>query len=106
LTRQPADRVWEHFVPSACLARPIPPTHPSPPHPQRYASDIINRTELLNLAGDIIGRFPDLMAGFKQFLVRIETFDGFEQVRGGGAARGREEWRGRAGAETRRLPRR
>ncbi|KAI8469341.1 MAG: hypothetical protein J3K34DRAFT_522233 [Monoraphidium minutum] len=41
-----------------------------------YASDIINRGELLSLAQDIIGRFPDLMSGFTQFLQRIETVPG------------------------------
>jgi len=46
-----------------------------------YASDIINKAELMSLAQDIIGRFPDLMSSFTSFLQRIETFDGFEQVR-------------------------
>eukprot|EP00775_Hariotina_reticulata_P006274 gene6274-6513_t len=40
-----------------------------------YAQEIISRQELLNLAHDIIGRFPDLLDGFNRFLQRCETMD-------------------------------
>eukprot|EP00882_Tetradesmus_deserticola_P011207 GHRQ01011856.1.p1 GENE.GHRQ01011856.1~~GHRQ01011856.1.p1 ORF type:complete len:534 (+),score=277.95 GHRQ01011856.1:129-1730(+) len=40
-----------------------------------YAQEIISRQELLNLAHDIIGRFPDLIDGFTRFLQRCETMD-------------------------------
>eukprot|EP00878_Enallax_costatus_P007439 GHUV01007791.1.p1 GENE.GHUV01007791.1~~GHUV01007791.1.p1 ORF type:complete len:1062 (+),score=409.26 GHUV01007791.1:105-3290(+) len=40
-----------------------------------YAQEIISRQELLNLAHDIIGRYPDLLDGFQRFLQRCETMD-------------------------------
>ena len=43
-----------------------------------FANDIISRGELVALAQDIIGRHPDLMAGFNQFLHRCETMDSFD----------------------------
>ena len=68
-----------------------------------YASDIISRAELLSLAQDIIGRFPDLMGGFAAFLQRIEAYDGFERdlkqiAAAGGRLNPRDVARLRAGA--------
>eukprot|EP00879_Flechtneria_rotunda_P010154 GHRR01010615.1.p1 GENE.GHRR01010615.1~~GHRR01010615.1.p1 ORF type:complete len:776 (+),score=281.26 GHRR01010615.1:210-2537(+) len=40
-----------------------------------YAQEIISRQELLSLAHDIIGRYPDLVDGFQRFLQRCETMD-------------------------------
>lgn len=44
-----------------------------------FANEIISRQELMHLANDIIGRYPDLMAGFHQFLARCETMESFDQ---------------------------
>ncbi|XP_009383768.2 paired amphipathic helix protein Sin3-like 4 isoform X1 [Musa acuminata AAA Group] len=42
-----------------------------------YSKEIINRTELKNLVSDILGKFPDLMEGFNEFLAHCENIDGF-----------------------------
>ncbi|KAI8473859.1 MAG: hypothetical protein J3K34DRAFT_391529 [Monoraphidium minutum] len=76
------------------------PLHPPPPSPRpqvkarlrsrdsyhdllkllnMHASDIIGRTELLSLAQDILGGFPDLVSGLRASISRLEAFDGWEQ---------------------------
>eukprot|EP00898_Chlorokybus_atmophyticus_P000738 jgi/Chlat1/1665/Chrsp127S08674 len=40
-----------------------------------FSQDIISRIELQGLAGDILGRFPELLVGFNEFLARCETMD-------------------------------
>ncbi|XP_074563729.1 paired amphipathic helix protein Sin3-like 4 [Curcuma longa] len=42
-----------------------------------YSKEIINRTELKNLVNDILGKYPDLMEGFHEFLSHCENIDGF-----------------------------
>ncbi|KAJ8457998.1 hypothetical protein OPV22_030924 [Ensete ventricosum] len=42
-----------------------------------YSKEIINRTELKNLVSDILGKHPDLMEGFNEFLSHCENIDGF-----------------------------
>ncbi|XP_077237908.1 paired amphipathic helix protein Sin3-like 3 [Tasmannia lanceolata] len=42
-----------------------------------YNKEIISRSELQNLMGDILGRYPDLMVGFNEFLAHCENIDGF-----------------------------
>uniref|UniRef100_A0A1D1XQ92 Paired amphipathic helix protein Sin3-like 4 n=1 Tax=Anthurium amnicola TaxID=1678845 RepID=A0A1D1XQ92_9ARAE len=42
-----------------------------------YSKEIIGRTELKNLVGDTLGKYPDLMDGFDDFLARCENIDGF-----------------------------
>ncbi|URD90105.1 hypothetical protein MUK42_27419 [Musa troglodytarum] len=42
-----------------------------------YSKEIINRTELKNLVSDILGKYPDLMEGFNEFLAHCENIDGF-----------------------------
>ncbi|WOK93445.1 paired amphipathic helix protein Sin3-like 4 isoform X2 [Canna indica] len=42
-----------------------------------YSKEIINRTELKNLVSDILGKYPDLMEGFNEFLSHCENIDGF-----------------------------
>ncbi|GMY26135.1 paired amphipathic helix protein Sin3-like 4 isoform X1 [Fagus crenata] len=41
-----------------------------------YSKEIITQTELQSLVGDLLGRYPDLMDGFKEFLARCEKNDG------------------------------
>ncbi|KAK3272628.1 hypothetical protein CYMTET_19089 [Cymbomonas tetramitiformis] len=40
-----------------------------------FNQEIISKSELQGLAYDIIGRFPDLMQGFNEFLLRCEAMD-------------------------------
>ncbi|PKA53860.1 Paired amphipathic helix protein Sin3-like 4 [Apostasia shenzhenica] len=42
-----------------------------------YSKEIITRTELKNLVSDILGKHPDLMDGFIEFLAHCENIDGF-----------------------------
>ncbi|CAA6665487.1 unnamed protein product [Spirodela intermedia] len=42
-----------------------------------YSNEIISRTELKNLVGDLLGKYPDLMDGFNEFLAHCENIDGF-----------------------------
>ncbi|PKU86623.1 paired amphipathic helix protein Sin3-like 4 isoform X1 [Dendrobium catenatum] len=42
-----------------------------------YSKEIITRTELTNLVSDILGKYPDLMDGFIEFLAHCENIDGF-----------------------------
>lgn len=42
-----------------------------------YSKEIITRSELQSLVGDLLGRYPDLMDGFNEFLARCEKNDGF-----------------------------
>lgn len=42
-----------------------------------YSKEIINRTELQSLVSDILGKYPDLMDGFNEFLSQCENIDGF-----------------------------
>ncbi|XP_009630074.1 paired amphipathic helix protein Sin3-like 2 isoform X1 [Nicotiana tomentosiformis] len=42
-----------------------------------YSTEIINRKELLRLVADLLGKYPDLMEGFNEFLERCERVDGF-----------------------------
>ncbi|KAJ6814157.1 paired amphipathic helix protein Sin3-like 4 [Iris pallida] len=37
-----------------------------------YSKEIINRAELRNLVSDILGKYPDLMVGFSEFLTKCE----------------------------------
>eukprot|EP00210_Caulerpa_lentillifera_P005549 g5308.t1 len=40
-----------------------------------YAQDVISKSELVELVGDVIGRFPDVMATFCEFLASIPGDD-------------------------------
>nr|CAD1838271.1 unnamed protein product [Ananas comosus var. bracteatus] len=42
-----------------------------------YSQEIITRNELKNLVNDILGKYPDLMEGFNEFLAHCENMDGF-----------------------------
>ncbi|KAI9111373.1 hypothetical protein K1719_017063 [Acacia pycnantha] len=42
-----------------------------------YSREIITRQELESLVGDLLGKYPDLMEGFNEFLSRCEKNDGF-----------------------------
>lgn len=46
---------------------------PAPPWPP--PQDIVSRQELMGLAQDIVGRFPDLLRGFHEFLDRCESLE-------------------------------
>lgn len=41
-----------------------------------YTKEIISRSELQSLVGDLLGRYPDLMDGFNGFLARCEKNEG------------------------------
>ncbi|XP_061360798.1 paired amphipathic helix protein Sin3-like 4 isoform X1 [Gastrolobium bilobum] len=41
-----------------------------------YSNEIITRQELQSLVGDLLGKYPDLMEGFNEFLVQSEKKDG------------------------------
>ncbi|XP_055805599.1 paired amphipathic helix protein Sin3-like 2 isoform X2 [Solanum dulcamara] len=42
-----------------------------------YSTEIITRKELQSLVADLLGKHPDLMEGFNEFLERCERIDGF-----------------------------
>ncbi|KAF9623250.1 hypothetical protein IFM89_000739 [Coptis chinensis] len=42
-----------------------------------YSKEIITRSELQALVGDLLGNYPDLMDGFNEFVKRCEKIDGF-----------------------------
>ncbi|KAH6791103.1 SIN3-like 2 [Perilla frutescens var. frutescens] len=42
-----------------------------------YSTEIITRKELQSLVADLLGKYPDLMEGFNDFLERCERIDGF-----------------------------
>ncbi|GAB2288794.1 hypothetical protein Dimus_023105 [Dionaea muscipula] len=42
-----------------------------------YSTEIITRNELQSLVADLLGKYPDLMEGFNEFLQRCENIDGF-----------------------------
>ncbi|KAL2505092.1 Paired amphipathic helix protein Sin3-like 2 [Abeliophyllum distichum] len=42
-----------------------------------YSTEIITRKELQSLVADLLGKYPDLMDGFNEFLERCERIDGF-----------------------------
>ncbi|KAH7852863.1 hypothetical protein Vadar_030208 [Vaccinium darrowii] len=42
-----------------------------------YSSDTISRADLQGLVGDLLGKYPDLMNGFSEFLEHCENIDGF-----------------------------
>ncbi|CAA2958732.1 paired amphipathic helix Sin3-like 2 isoform X1 [Olea europaea subsp. europaea] len=42
-----------------------------------YSTEIITRKELQSLVADLLGKYPDLMEGFNEFLERCERIDGF-----------------------------
>ncbi|GMH19034.1 hypothetical protein Nepgr_020875 [Nepenthes gracilis] len=42
-----------------------------------YSTEIITRSELQSLVADLLGKYPDLMEGFNEFLERCENIDGF-----------------------------
>ncbi|XP_047314701.1 paired amphipathic helix protein Sin3-like 2 isoform X2 [Impatiens glandulifera] len=42
-----------------------------------YSTEIITRKELQSLVSDLLGKYPDLMDGFNEFLQRCENIDGF-----------------------------
>ncbi|XP_020975344.1 paired amphipathic helix protein Sin3-like 2 isoform X1 [Arachis ipaensis] len=42
-----------------------------------YSREIITRQELQSSVGDLLGKFPDLMDGFNDFLAQCEKNDGF-----------------------------
>ncbi|XP_017235252.1 paired amphipathic helix protein Sin3-like 2 isoform X2 [Daucus carota subsp. sativus] len=42
-----------------------------------YSTEIVSRSELQGLIADLLGKYPDLMAGFNDFLERCERVDGF-----------------------------
>ncbi|KAK6281649.1 hypothetical protein POUND7_015474 [Theobroma cacao] len=41
-----------------------------------YSNEVISRTELQSLVNDLLERYPDLMDGFNEFLVRCEKNEG------------------------------
>ncbi|KAJ8773731.1 hypothetical protein K2173_006381 [Erythroxylum novogranatense] len=41
-----------------------------------YTEEIIKRSELLSLVGDLLGRYPDLIDGFNEFFARCEKNEG------------------------------
>ncbi|KAL1355191.1 paired amphipathic helix protein Sin3-like 4 isoform X4 [Arachis hypogaea] len=41
-----------------------------------YSREIITRHELQSLVGDLLGKYPDLMEGFNEFLIQSEKNDG------------------------------
>ncbi|KAL6983585.1 hypothetical protein U1Q18_016969 [Sarracenia purpurea var. burkii] len=45
-----------------------------------YSKEIISRQQLQNLVDDLLGRYPDLMEGFNDFLTSCEKIDGFLSV--------------------------
>ncbi|XP_028090186.1 paired amphipathic helix protein Sin3-like 4 isoform X1 [Camellia sinensis] len=47
-----------------------------------YSKEIVTRSELQTLVGDLLGRYADLMEGFSEFLARCEKIDGFLAVAG------------------------
>ncbi|XP_047309262.1 paired amphipathic helix protein Sin3-like 4 isoform X2 [Impatiens glandulifera] len=47
-----------------------------------YSKEIITRSELKNLVGDLLCAHPDLIEGFNDFLSRCEKIDGFLAVAG------------------------
>ncbi|KAK9272549.1 hypothetical protein L1049_002922 [Liquidambar formosana] len=42
-----------------------------------YSTEIITRSELQSLVADLLGKYPDLMDGFNEFLEHCENIDGF-----------------------------
>ncbi|KAF5206479.1 Paired amphipathic helix protein sin3-like [Thalictrum thalictroides] len=42
-----------------------------------YSKEIISRSELQQLVGDLLGKYPDLMDGFNEFVKRCEKIEGF-----------------------------
>ncbi|XP_061344448.1 paired amphipathic helix protein Sin3-like 4 isoform X2 [Gastrolobium bilobum] len=42
-----------------------------------YSREIITRHELQSLVGDLLGKYPDLMEGFNEFLAQCEKNEGF-----------------------------
>ncbi|XP_051141397.1 paired amphipathic helix protein Sin3-like 2 isoform X2 [Andrographis paniculata] len=42
-----------------------------------YSTEIITRKELQSLVADLLGKYPDLMEGFNEFLEHCERIDGF-----------------------------
>ncbi|XAR51803.1 hypothetical protein NMG60_11006541 [Bertholletia excelsa] len=42
-----------------------------------YSTEIITRKELQNLVADLLGKYPDLMDGFNEFLEQCESIDVF-----------------------------
>ncbi|XP_074324905.1 paired amphipathic helix protein Sin3-like 2 isoform X2 [Apium graveolens] len=42
-----------------------------------FSTEIITREELQGLVADLLGKYPDLMEGFNEFLERCEGVDGF-----------------------------
>ncbi|XP_042379582.1 paired amphipathic helix protein Sin3-like 5 isoform X1 [Zingiber officinale] len=42
-----------------------------------YSKEIIMRTELKNVVNDILGKYPEIMEGFNEFLLNCEDIDGF-----------------------------
>ncbi|KAL2523463.1 Paired amphipathic helix protein Sin3-like 2 [Forsythia ovata] len=42
-----------------------------------YSTEIITRKELQSLIADLLGKYPDLMEGFNEFLERCERIEGF-----------------------------
>lgn len=42
-----------------------------------YSTEIITRKELQCLVADLLGKYPDLLEGFNEFLERCEKIDGF-----------------------------
>ncbi|KAL7221258.1 hypothetical protein ACSBR1_023248 [Camellia fascicularis] len=42
-----------------------------------YSTEIITKKDLQSLVSDLLGKYPDLMNGFNEFLERSENMDGF-----------------------------
>ncbi|GAA0174502.1 chromatin/chromatin-binding, or -regulatory protein [Lithospermum erythrorhizon] len=42
-----------------------------------YSTEIITRKELMSLVSDLLGKYPDLMEGFNEWLEHCEHIDGF-----------------------------
>ncbi|CAM8903474.1 unnamed protein product [Rhodiola kirilowii] len=42
-----------------------------------YSTEIVSRAELQNLMAELLGKYPDLVEGFDEFLERCENIDGF-----------------------------
>ncbi|XAR64997.1 hypothetical protein NMG60_11008924 [Bertholletia excelsa] len=47
-----------------------------------YDKEIITKPELQNLIGGLLGRYPDLMEGFNEFLARSDNMGGFLAIAG------------------------
>ena len=52
-----------------------------------FNQDVITKMELRGLVYDVLGKYPDLSAGFEEFLMRCESMDFDSMEAGRGKAR-------------------